>query len=414
MKLKNLSKFIGLFIIIVFFAYAAVSGVSIGKFNIDPMQNSIKQGLDLQGGVFVVYEAQTDATGEELNKILDQTIEVFRKRIDGMGVSEPVIVKEGEKRIRIELPGVKNAKDAMDAIGKTAQLKFMKEDGTVVVTGKEVKTSEVKFDSRTNEPIVSLEFNNEGAKKFADATRELAPTNSPIIIILDNAVISSPRVNQEIPDGQATISGNFTVESASELSNLIRAGALPVEFKEVQTSTVTASLGVNALNKSVTGAAVGILLVMIYMLFYYRVPGLIADIALTAYVLIIMYIYSQMQVTLTLPGIAALILSVGMAVDANVIIFERIKEELRNGKSLRASIDSGFAKAIGTIMDSNVTTFIAGIVLFQFGTGSIRGFALTLMIGIIASFFTAIVITKTLMKSLVHANIVKNKKFFGA
>ncbi|WFD09259.1 protein translocase subunit SecD [Tepidibacter hydrothermalis] len=414
MKLKNLSKFIGLFIIIVFFAYAAISGVNIGKFNIDPMKNSIKQGLDLQGGVFVVYEAQTDATGEELNKILDQTIEVFRKRIDGMGVSEPVIVKEGEKRIRIELPGVKNAKDAMDAIGKTAQLKFLKEDGTVVVTGKEVKTSEVKFDSRTNEPIVSLEFNSEGAKKFADATRELAPTHSPIFIVLDEKVISSPGVNQEIPDGQATISGNFTVESASELSNLIRAGALPVEFKEVQTSTVTASLGVNALNKSVTGAAVGILLVMLYMLFYYRVPGLVADIALTAYILIIMYIYAQMQVTLTLPGIAALILSVGMAVDANVIIFERIKEELKNGKSLRASIDSGFAKAIGTIMDSNITTFIAGIVLFQFGTGSIRGFALTLMIGIIASFFTAIVITKTLMKSLVHANIVKNKKFFGA
>lgn len=414
MKLKNLSKFISLFIIIVFFAYAAISGVNIGEFNIDPMQNSIKQGLDLQGGVFVVYEAQTDETGEELNKILDQTIEVFRKRIDGMGVSEPVIVKEGEKRIRIELPGVKNAKDAMDAIGKTAQLKFLKEDGTVVLTGKEVKTSEVRFDSKNNQPIVSLELNSEGAKKFADATEELAPTGSPIIIVLDDQVISSPRVNQRIPDGQATISGNFTVESAAELSNLIRGGALPVEFKEVQTSTVTASLGEDALKKSVKGAAIGILLVMLYMLFYYRLPGIIADIALTAYILIIMYIYSQMEVTLTLPGIAALILSVGMAVDANVIIFERIKEEIRNGKSLRASIDSGFSKALGTIMDSNVTTFIAGTVLFNFGTGPIRGFALTLMIGIIASFFTAIIITKTLMKSLVHANIIKNKKFFGA
>lgn len=414
MKLKNLSKFISLFIIIVFFAYAAISGVNIGEFNIDPMQNSIKQGLDLQGGVFVVYEAQTDETGEELNKILDQTIEVFRKRIDGMGVSEPIIVKEGEKRIRIELPGVKNAKDAMDAIGKTAQLKFLKEDGTVVLTGKEVKTSEVRFDSKNNQPIVSLELNSEGAKKFADATEELAPTGSPIIIVLDDQVISSPRVNQRIPDGQATISGNFTVESAAELSNLIRGGALPVEFKEVQTSTVTASLGEDALKKSVKGAAIGILLVMLYMLFYYRLPGLIADIALTAYILIIMYIYAQMEVTLTLPGIAALILSVGMAVDANVIIFERIKEEIRNGKSLRASIDSGFSKALGTIMDSNVTTFIAGTVLFNFGTGPIRGFALTLMIGIIASFFTAIIITKTLMKSLVHANIIKNKKFFGA
>ncbi|SHJ87609.1 protein translocase subunit SecD [Tepidibacter formicigenes] len=414
MKFKNLSIFMILLIVIVFFSYSAINGVNIGNFKIEPVKNSVKQGLDLKGGVFVVYEAQTNETGQELNKILDQTIEVFRKRIDSMGVSEPVIVKEGEKRIRIELPGVKDAKEAIDTIGKTAQLKFMKEDGTVVVTGKEVKKSEVVFDKRTNQPIVSLEFNSKGAKKFAEATRELAPTHSPIVIILDNEVISSPRVNDEIPDGHATISGNFTVESASELANLIRAGALPVEFKEVQTSTVTATLGVNALNKSIQGAVIGIALVMLYMLIYYRLPGFVADIALISYILIIMYTYVQMKITLTLPGIAALILSVGMAVDANVIIFERIKEELKNGKSLRASIDAGFSKALGTIMDSNITTFIAGAVLFNFGTGPIKGFSITLMIGILASLFTAIVITKTLLKSLVHANIVRNKKFFGA
>lgn len=414
MKFKNLFIFLFSVILISFFAYSAASGVNIGNVKIGPVKNHIKQGLDLKGGVFVVYEAQTNTTGQELEKIMDQTIEVFRKRIDTMGVSEPLIVKEGEKRIRIELPGVKNAKQAIDMIGKTAQLKFMKEDQTVVLTGKDVKKSEVVFDKQKNTPIISLEFNTEGTKKFAQATKELSGTGSPILIVLDNKVISAPRVNEEIPNGQAVISGDFTVESASELANLIRAGALPVEFKEVQTSTVTATLGENALQRSIQGAMIGVALVMLFMLIYYRLPGLVADIALIAYILIILFIYVQMKVTLTLPGIAALILSVGMAVDANVIIFERIKEEIRNGKSLRASIDSGFAKALSTILDSNITTIIAALVLFNFGTGPIKGFAITLMIGILSSMFTAIVITKLLLKSLVHANLVRNSKFFGA
>ncbi len=414
MRFKKLSIFLLVSILIGFFSYSAVNGLNIGKFKMEPVKNSIKQGLDLKGGVFVVYEAQTKEKGKELDKILDQTIEVFRKRIDSMGLTEPVIVKEGEKRIRIELPGVKNAKEAIDMIGKTAQLQFAKEDGTIVLTGGEVKKSEVVFDKKTNVPIISLEFNPEGTKKFAAATKELAGTGRPILIILDNKVISHPVVNEEIPNGQAVINGDFTVESASQLANLIRAGALPVEFKEVQTSTVTATLGENALQKSIQGAGIGILLVMLFMLIYYRLPGMVADIALTGYMLIILFVYTGMKVTLTLPGIAALILSVGMAVDANVIIFERIKEELKNGKSLRASIDAGFAKALSTIVDSNITTFIAGIVLYNFGTGPIKGFAITLMIGILASMFTAIVITKLLLKSLVHANLVKNKKFFGA
>lgn len=414
MKSKNLLIFLLSVFLISFFAYSAISGINIGSFKIEPVKNHIKQGLDLKGGVFVVYEAQTKETGKELEKIIDQTIEVFRKRIDTMGVSEPVIVKEGEKRIRIELPGVKNAKQAIDMIGKTAQLKFMKEDQTVVLTGKEVKTSEVVFDKQKNTPIISLSFNAEGTKKFAQATKELSGTGSPILIVLDNKVISAPRVNEEIPNGQAVISGDFTVETASELANLIRAGALPVEFKEVQTSTVTATLGENALQKSIQGAMIGVGLVMLFMLIYYRIPGLVADIALIAYILIILFIYVQMKVTLSLPGIAALILSVGMAVDANVIIFERIKEEIRNGKSLRASIDSGFAKALSTILDANITTIIAALVLFYFGTGPIKGFAITLMIGILSSMFTAIVITKLLLRSLVHANLIKSSKFFGA
>ena len=462
MKSKNISIFVASVILITILAYSAIYGVNIGSAKLHPLSKNIKQGLDLKGGVFVVYEAQTDEKGEKLKKILDQTIEVFRKRIDSMGLTEPIIVKEGDKRIRIELPGAKNAKDAINMIGKTAQLKFMKDDGTVVLTGKEVKKSDVVFDKQKNTPIVSLEFDKVGSQKFSIATKELAGTGKPLLIVLDNKVISSPGVNEQIPNGQAIISGNFTVKTASELANLIRAGtgkpllivldnkvisspgvneqipngqaiisgnftvktaselanliragALPVEFKEVQTSTITATLGEDALKKSVLGAEIGVGIVMIFMLFYYRLSGVVANIALVLYMLIVSFVFVGMKATLTLPGMAALILSVGVAVDANVIIFERIKDEIKNGKSLRASVDSGFAKAFITILDANATQIITGIVLYNFGTGPIKGFAIILMIGIIASMFTAIVFTKLLLKALIHSNITKNSKIFG-
>lgn len=413
MKNKNLVFFVLSVLLIAVIGFTAINGVNIGNLKLPAVGPQIKQGLDLKGGVFVVYEAKTDAQGDELNKIIDQTIEVFRKRVDGMGLTEPVIVKEGDNRIRIELPGVEDAQQAIDTIGKTAQLKFVMPDGSVVVSGSQVSKAEVVIDTQTNQPSISLEFDSEGSKQFAEATRLLAPTNDPIFIILDDEVISSPTVNDEIPNGMAQITGNFTIESASELAGLIRAGALPVDFEEVQSSTITATLGETALSKSIMGAGIGILLVMLFMLIYYRLPGLVAVIALFSYIIIVAYTYVAINATLTLPGIAALILSVGMAVDANVIIFERIKEEIRNGKSIRVSIDSGFQKALSTILDSQITTFIAGIVLYNFGTGPIRGFAITLMIGILASMFTAIIITRLLLKSLVGSANIKNTKYFG-
>lgn len=413
MKNKNLVFFVLSVLLIAVIGFMAINGVNIGNLKLPAVGPQIKQGLDLKGGVFVVYEAKTDAQGDELNKIIDQTIEVFRKRVDGMGLTEPVIVKEGDNRIRIELPGVEDAQQAIDTIGKTAQLKFVMPDGSVVVSGSQVSKAEVVIDTQTNQPSISLEFDSEGSKQFAEATRLLAPTNDPIFIILDDEVISSPTVNDEIPNGMAQITGNFTIESASELAGLIRAGALPVDFEEVQSSTITATLGETALSKSIMGAGIGILLVMLFMLIYYRLPGLVAVIALFSYIIIVAYTYVAINATLTLPGIAALILSVGMAVDANVIIFERIKEEIRNGKSIRVSIDSGFQKALSTILDSQITTFIAGIVLYNFGTGPIRGFAITLMIGILASMFTAIIITRLLLKSLVGSANIKNTKYFG-
>lgn len=234
-----------------------------------------------------------------------------------------------------------------------------------------------------------------------------------IYIILDEEVISYPAVSTKIPDGHASITGNFTIETASNLAALIRAGALPVELEEIQSSTITATLGENALDRSLQAAKIGITLVFLFMLVYYRVPGLVASIALLIYILLVIGTMVVLKATFTLPGIAALILSVGMAVDANVIIFERMKEEIRLGKTVRASVDSGFKRAFASIIDSNITTLISGVILYQFGTGPIRGFAVMLIVGIVASMFTAIIVTKFLLKLLVGMDLTKNTKLYG-
>lgn len=431
MKTKNLLIFLLVLVIVGTGAYTAFNGLKIGEFTIDPIQDSMKLGLDIKGGAYVILEADTDIQGDDLKKIMEQTKEVIIRRINAMGLTEPNIVLEGEKRIRIELPGVQNTQDAIEVIGKTAQLKFMKTNGDVVVSGNQVKDAKLSFHPETQQPTVSLELDTEGAKAFQLATRELAllpdevaDPNDPqqisynydksIVIVLDDQIISSPLVDEEIPNGKAYISGNFTTDSASNLAALIRGGSLPVDLIEIQTSAIGPTLGIDSLNTSLNAAKFGILLVLLFMLIYYRVPGFVANIALVLYILIVVFILVGLNATLTLPGVAGLILGVGMAVDANVIIFERLKEELRNGKTIRSSIDSGFSKALRTILDANITTFIAAIVLYYFGLGPIKGFAVTLMIGIISSMFTAVFVTKFLLKLIIKMDIFKNTKLFGA
>ena len=413
MRFKAKRNFIATVLLLIILSVVSILGIKNGdNYIIRPLSQRINQGLDLKGGVYVVYEAQSNATGDEMTKIINQTIEVFRKRIDGMGLTEPVIVRDGDKRIRIELPGATNVSEAIQTIGKTAQLRFLNEKGQEVLNGSHVKESKVGTNQQGSY-VVTLQFDDEGAKLFSEATKEAAPTKGRIVIMLDEQIISAPSVNEQITGGNAEISGNFTATTASELSNLIQAGALPVNFTEVESSTKSAQLGDEALIKSVKGAAIGIALVMLFMLFYYKLPGLIADIALGFYMLIFMFFYTSLGATLTLPGIAALILSVGMAVDANVIIFERIKEELKDGKSIKASLKNGFGKAFSTIMDSQITTFIAGVVLYALGTGPIKGFAVTLILGIIVSLFTAIVITKFLLQNLLTFLDVSNLSLLG-
>ncbi|WP_026893963.1 protein translocase subunit SecD [Clostridiisalibacter paucivorans] len=422
MKFKNTVIFLLIVAVVAFLGYSSITGLDLGKYRLNSAREEMNLGLDLEGGVFVVLEAQTGATGEELAQKMKEAKSIIDQRVNGLGVTEPTIVIEGEDRIRVELPGLKNTQEALDMIGKTAELQFMDPLGNVVLTGENVKKSQPMYETDPvtggKRPAVSLELDSVGAEKFAKATKELVSKpnieDKIIYIVLDGDIISAPSVSSAITDGNASISGSFTIEEASDLATLIQAGALPVEMKEVQSSVIGPTLGLKSLDKSVYAGMIGLLLIFVFMIIFYRIPGLVADIALTIYILLVMVTMIGINATLTLPGIAGLILSVGMAVDANVVIFERVKEELRVGKTLRSAVDSGFKRALSTVLDANVTTLIAGIVLFNFGTGPIKGFAVTLIIGIVASMVTAVFITKYLLRLVIGMNITKNIKMYGA
>lgn len=373
--------------------------------------NDIKQGLDLSGGVDIVYEADKDnVTDEEMAA----AISLLQGRLDWSGWTEAEAAKEGTKRIRVQIPGVDDAEEAIQEIGQTAQLAFVDEAGNVLLTGDMIKNATKQVGSTSKNapsvPYVSLEFNEEGKERFALATEE--NIGKTIRIVMDDEIISAPVVQTKITDGNAMISGQFTGESAENLAALIRAGSLPFNLNVIQMKNVGARLGADALSTGIFAGLVGIALVLVYMICAYRVLGFAADWALIIYIALDLIILSMFNVTLTLPGIAGIILSIGMAVDANVVIFERIKEELIIGKTLRSAVKTGFSRALPAIIDGNVTTLIAAIVLFFLGSGTIKGFATTLMIGIIISMFTALVVTRFIVNSLIKAG-VHNPKNYG-
>ncbi|NLY71225.1 MAG: protein translocase subunit SecF, partial [Clostridiales bacterium] len=400
-----------------------IGGWVVGISDVGPsFKDKIKLGLDFKGGVYVVMEAQTDATGAELANIMQHTQMVIEKRVNQMGLSEPVVTIEGENKIRIELPGVDNTDEAIKTIGKTAQLQFVLGDGTVVVDGSHVKNAGVGKDERGFN-AVNLEFDSEGALAFEEATKkafygqvvnsDTGLIDRAIYIILDDEIISSPLVNSIIKGGKAQITGNFSDKDVTELALLIGGGALPVGLKEVQTSLVGPSLGIDSLNKSLIAGVIGVSLIFVLMILAYRLMGLVANIALLLYIMLVFVILALFSAVINLPSVAGLILSVGMAVDSNVIIFARIKEEYLQDKSLRVSVDSGFKRALSTIIDSQLTTLIAGVVLYQFGTGPVKGFAMTLMIGIVVSVLTAVVITQFLIKTIAEGKSKSLPKLFG-
>ena len=369
-----------------------------------------------------------------------QVLETIRNRIDQFGVAEPSIQQQGENRILIQLPGVDDPQRAKDLIGKTALLEFKLVDDKVepeaaakgaaplppddellyqrrvdkdtkqerktpyvvqkkvYLTGSDLTTARVSIDQNTSEPYVSVEFNAAGAKAFGDLTE--ANVGRRLAIVLDGTVHSAPSIRERIPSGRAQITGGFTTADATDLAIVLRAGALPAPVQFLEERTVGPSLGADSIRKGLISTAAAALAVVLFMVAYYRLSGLIADVALSLNLLILMAAMAGFHATLTLPGIAGIVLTIGMAVDTNILIFERIREELRSGKTVRASIDAGFARAFRTVVDTHVTVLVSAAILYQFGTGPVRGFAVSLAIGILASLFTAVFFTRLIFDLL--------------
>lgn len=372
---------------------------------------NIKQGLDLKGGVYILYEAKTDnaPSADEM----DAAVSMLQQRVDYKGYYDAEVSKEGDKRIRVEIPGVEDAEAVAQEIGEAAHLTFraMNDDGTpgdVLVDGKNVSNADKAY--QNNAIVVTLAFDSTGSSAFADATAN--NIGKQIGIYMDDICISAPTVQASITNGQAVITGDFDAQEAEDLAAKIRAGSLPFSLNVVEYNAVGARLGADSLATSVKAGAIGISLVLLFMLIRYRVPGLLADIALVTYTAINIVVMSLFGITLTLPGVAGLILGIGMAVDANVIIFERMREEVNSGKSVKTAITNGFSKALSAILDGNITTLIACGVLLWLGTGPIKGFAQTLILSIVVSMFSALVVTKILLYACVNIGI-KSPKLYG-
>ena len=385
--------------------------IAVFAYHILPLAHSIKQGLDLQGGTHVVLEAIDTPEAPVNDDAVNRVVKIIERRVNELGLTEPIIQREGSRRIIVELPGVKDPEKAIEMLGKTAMLEFKDEAGVTALNGTDLKDANAQID-QANKNLVALEFTEEGAQKFADLTTK--NIGKKIAVLLDKKVLTNPTVNEPITGGKAVITGSQTIEEAQNLAILMRSGSLPVKVDIVETRTVGPTLGQDSKDKSEFAFMVGIGAIIIFMLAFYRLSGLIANVSLALYVLMLLFSLKLLDATLTLPGIAGIILSMGMAVDANVLIFERFKEEFRNGKTLRNAMDSGFSRAFATILDSNVTTIIAAVVLFFLGSGPIKGFAITLGLGIVLSMFTAITVTQYLLKLLIGSNLFKNSKFFGA
>lgn len=402
-------------------------------------KGKINLGLDLQGGMHMKLEVDTTNLPPELKlgEAVDRALEILRNRIDALGVAEPIIQKEGEKWIVIQLPGIRDPERAVKVVGQTALLEFKLVDETQrlsdmtdasgntiaskipagfevlagregdlyvlkaeqLMTGAHLVDAKVQMDGY-GRPIVAFKLDPEGGRRFGIMTGD--NINRKLAIILDKKVYSAPVIKSRIGGGQGIIEGQFTLEDARDLALVLRAGALPVPVSIISKNVVGPTLGRDSIEKGRMAALVGIGLVILFMIIYYRNSGLVADIALVLNFLFLMAALAAMHATLTMPGIAGIILTIGMSVDANVLIYERIREELRGGKTVRASIDAGYAKAMSSIIDANVTTLITSAVLFQFGTGPIKGYAVTLTIGLLISMFTSIIVTKLIFEARKH------------
>lgn len=386
---------------------------------------SFRKGLDLEGGTSITLRADMkEVASNNRNNALESAKDVIERRVNFYGVSEPVVqtAKVGnDYRIIVEIPGVTDVNQAVQLIGSTAKLTFWEEGASssakvasdsalpygataylgpnpqkTNLSGNDLKQASVGFDQNTGNPVVQLQFTGEGTKKFAEITKR--NVNKPVAMVLDNFVIEAPRVNEAITQGSAVIRGNFTTDQAKQLSVQLNAGALPVTLSVLEQRAIGATLGAQSLQKSLLAGIIGFIVIAIFMITLYGRLGIIASVALSIYTLLVLTIFRLIPVTLTLAGIAGFILSIGIAVDANILIFERMKEEMRKGRSKESALTLGFARAWDSIRDSNVASLITSMVLYYFGTGVVRGFALTLAVGVLVSMFSAITITRTFLR----------------
>ncbi len=410
------------------------------KINLKPIKINyekpfnLKLGLDLQGGTHLVYEGDLkDIPADAQADAMASARDVIERRVNAFGVSEPVVQVSGQNRIIAELPGVKDINEAIKLIGQTPFLEFREEnpnppaltpdaDGNVTLdadaaflptglSGKQFKRATLEFDPNTNVPQISLQFDAEGTKLFSEITSR--NIGKRVAIFLDGQILSAPTVQSAITDGKAVINGQFTVPEARELATRLNSGALPVPVKLISQQNVGATLGAVSVQKSVAAGLIGFAVVALFMILYYRLPGLLAVIALAIYTFIALALFKIFGITLTLAGIAGFILSIGMAVDANILIFERMKEELRRGKTLQLAVEDGFKRAWLSVRDSNFSSLITTFILAYFGTSIVRGFAITLALGIIVSMFTAITVTRTFLRLLVGHNILIHHWLYG-
>ena len=392
---------------------------------IQPLAGSLKQGLDLQGGTHIVLEAEDSATGTADNDAVERAKQILERRINEMGLSEPLVQREGARRIIIELPGVKDPDEAIKRIGKTAVLEFKNDQGQTVMTGDDLKDAKEEL-GQNKQPLVAIELSDEGAKKFADLTSK--NIGRRIAITLDGKELTNPVVQQAITGGKATISGSQSLEEAKDLAILLRSGALPVKISKgtlkmaipvkinvLEVRTVGPSLGQDSKDKSVVAFSAGIAMIMIFLVILYRFSGIVANIALLVYVMLLLLVLGKgFNATMTLPGIAGIILSMGVAVDANILIFERFKEEVFSGKSMRVAMEAGFSRALATITDANVSVIITAGILTILGSGPVKGFAISLGVGVVVSMFTAITVSHFLLRLLIDCNFTNHPFWFGA
>ncbi len=423
---KNWITFIFIIIITVLAILIDIpDGPNIGK------ETKVHLGLDLQGGTHLVYELDESKLDKaDQGDAAQSVVDVIERRVNVLGVSEPVVQAakiENKESVIVELPGIKKISEATDIIGKTAQLEFWEMGDSTIpeqnlaenqdytpswdvtsLNGSHLKKSQVEFDQTSGNPHIAISFNSEGTKLFADITKR--NIEKLVAIVLDGQIISAPTVQSEISDGSAVITGQFTLEDAKNLSQLLNAGALPVPISLVEQRNIGATLGDISVKESLVAGLVGILLVMIFMIIMYKVPGFLSSIALAIYGLIVLALFKLIPVTLTLAGVAGFIISFGMAVDANVLIFSRMKEEIDKGAPAQSFINEGFKRTFSSILDSNISTLITCLILYFMTSGLVKGFAVTLGIGILVSMFSAIVVTKTLLSILVNTRFEKYLK----